>query len=152
MAAPPRAICADLEALARSEEVTDAVRFCGQQLPEELKWYYGAADMFALATTYEGWANVFLEAMACGLPVVSTRVGGNEQVVCSAELGELVEFWDARAFAAALERALVRDWDRAAIIRYARSNTWDRHIDVLEREFRALVNRSRQPVAAEAPA
>ena len=67
------------------------------------------------------------------------------------ELGDLVEFGDARAFARARAGAR-REWDRAAIIRYARSNTWDRHIDVLEREFRALVNRSRQPVAAEAPA
>jgi glycosyltransferase involved in cell wall biosynthesis len=141
---------ASLEALARSEGVADAVRFCGRQLPEDLKWYYGAADVFALATTYEGWANVFLEAMACGLPVVSTRVGGNEQVVCSADLGELVDFWNPAAFAEAVERALRKDWDRAAIIAYARSNTWDRRIDVLEREFRALV-KEREP-AAEATA
>jgi glycosyltransferase involved in cell wall biosynthesis len=132
---------ASLEALARSEGVADAVRFCGRQLPEELKWYYGAADVFALATTYEGWANVFLEAMACGLPVVSTRVGGNEQVVCSPDLGELVEFWDPDAFADAIERALTRNWDRAAIMAYARSNTWDQRIDVLEHEFREIVNR-----------
>jgi glycosyltransferase involved in cell wall biosynthesis len=72
--------------------------------------------------------------------VVSTRVGGNEQVVASPDLGELVEFWDADAFAAAIERALRRDWDRDAIIAYARANTWDRRIDVLEQEFRALVN------------
>ena len=143
---------ASLEALARVDGIADAVRFCGQQLPDELKWYYGAADVFALATTYEGWANVFLEAMACGLPVISTRVGGNEQVVCSPELGELVEFWDAPAFAAAIERALCREWDRAAIIGYARSNTWDRRIDVLEREFRALVNERPQTIAAGAPA
>jgi glycosyltransferase involved in cell wall biosynthesis len=143
---------ADLEALARTKGVADAVRFCGQQLPGELKWYYGAADVFALATTYEGWANVFLEAMACGLPVVSTRVGGNEQVVCSPGLGELVDFWDAPAFAVAIERALRREWDRAAIIAYARANTWDRRIDILEREFRALVNENRRPVEAEAPA
>lgn len=143
---------ASLEAMTRAEGVADAVRFCGQQLPEELKWYYGAADVFALATTYEGWANVFLEAMACGLPVVSTRVGGNEQVLCSLALGELVEFWNAPAFAAAIERALRREWDRAAIIGYARSNTWDRRIDLLEREFRDLVNVGRHVVTAEAPA
>jgi glycosyltransferase involved in cell wall biosynthesis len=143
---------ASLEALARAEGVADAVRFYGQQLPEELKWYYGAADVFALATTYEGWANVFLEAMACGLPVVSTRVGGNEQVVSAPQLGELVPFWDASAFAGAIERALRHEWDRGAIIGYARSNTWDRRIDMLEREFRALVNEGQQTVAAEAPA
>lgn len=128
-----------LETLARNEGVEGAVRFCGRQLPEDLKWYYGAADVFVLATAYEGWANVFLEAMACGLPVVATRVGGNEQVVSSPALGELVDYWNPTEFAAAIERALRRDWNRDAIIAHARSNTWDRRIDLLEHEFRAVV-------------
>jgi glycosyltransferase involved in cell wall biosynthesis len=111
---------------------------------------YGAADVFVLATAYEGWANVLLEAMACGLPVVTTRVGGNEEVVSSAALGELVEYWDAEAFAAAIERALLRDWDRETIIAYARSNSWDRRIDLLEREFRSLLaEASRRKTLAE---
>jgi glycosyltransferase involved in cell wall biosynthesis len=139
-----------LEALARKEGVADAVRFCGRQLHDELLWYYGAADVFVLATAYEGWANVLLEAMACGLPVVTTRVGGNEEVVSSAALGELVEYWDAEAFAAAIERALLRDWDRETIIAYARSNSWDRRIDLLEREFRSLLaEASRRKTLAE---
>jgi glycosyltransferase involved in cell wall biosynthesis len=130
---------AKLEALAHDEGVADAVRFCGRQLQDDLPWYYGAADLFVLATAYEGWANVLLEAMACGVPVVTTRVGGNEEVVSSPALGELVEYWDADKFAAAIERSLRRDWDRDAIVAYARSNSWDRRIDLLEREFRILV-------------
>lgn len=136
---------ATLEALAWNENVADSVRFCGQQLPDELKWYYGAADVFVLATAYEGWANVLLEAMACGLPVVTTRVGGNPQVVSSPALGDLVEYWDAGEFGAAIERALRRDWDHGAIIDYAKSNTWDQRIDLLEREFRELVAQGYAP-------
>jgi len=130
---------AELRALARAEHVEDAVRFCGRQLPEDLAGFYGAADVFAMATEYEGWSNVLLEAMACGLPVVTTRVGGNPQVVSSPTVGELVDYWDADAFVAAVGRALERDWDRDAIVAYARSNEWGARIDVLEREFRALV-------------
>src|SRR5690606_41054153 len=70
-----------LERLAESHGVADCVRFCGPQPQAELPWYYSAADVFVLATAYEGWANVFLEALACGLPVVTTRVGGKPQVI-----------------------------------------------------------------------
>ena len=129
-----------LKRLVKNEGVTDSVRFCGRQPPEDLMWYYGAADVLVMATEYEGWSNVLLEAMACGLPVVTTRVGGNAEVVSASSLGELVEFWNPSAFVDAVSRALERTWDREAIIAYARSNEWSGRIDVLEREFRAMVN------------
>lgn len=122
---------AKLQRLAVQHGVADAVRFCGSQLPKDLKWFYGAADVFTLATAHEGWANVFLEAMACGLPVVTTRVGGNAEVVCDDSLGTLIEFWDADAFGKALSDALAFSWDREAIVAYAQRNTWDRRIDSL---------------------
>ncbi len=127
-----------LEAQARECGVQDAVRFCGRQPQEDLRWFYGAADVFVLATEFEGWANVFLEAMACGLPVVSTRVGGNAEVVSEPDTGELVDWWDADAFADAIDRALARDWDRSAIIAYARSNAWDERVERLVAEFTRL--------------
>lgn len=107
------------------------VHFVGSCTPEELRIPLSASDLFVLATGYEGWANVFLEAMACGLPVITTRVGGNEQVVSSAELGQLVDLGDARQLAEAISDALRRNWDRGRIIDYARANTWDRRIAAL---------------------
>ncbi len=127
-----------LEALARECDVSDAVRFCGSQPPEMLKWFYGAADVFVSATEHEGWANVFLEAMACGLPVVTTRVGGNEQVVTDPRLGELVEWWNPDKFREAIDRALGDVWDVVAIIAHARSNTWDERISRLVAEFKSI--------------
>ncbi len=129
---------ASLEAQARACGVVEAVRFCGTRPQDELRWFYGAADVFVLATEFEGWANVFLEAMACGLPVVTTRVGGNAEVVREPDTGELVDWWDAEAFAAACDRALQRDWDRRAIIDYARSHAWDDRVDRLVDEFTRL--------------
>lgn len=120
---------ARLEALAVEHGVQDVVRFCGPQMPQELKWFYGAADVFALATAHEGWANVFLEAMACGLPVVTTAVGGNAEVVSSAALGTIVPFWDGPAFRDALDAALCRAWDRDAIVAHAQANTWDARVE-----------------------
>lgn len=129
---------AALEAQARECGVADAVRFCGRQPQDELRWFYGAADVFVLATEFEGWANVFLEAMARGLSVVTTRVGSNAEVVSEPATGALVDWWDGDAFAEAIDRALVRDWDRRGIIAYARSNAWDERVERLVAEFSRL--------------
>ncbi|MFO1217480.1 MAG: glycosyltransferase [Burkholderiaceae bacterium] len=114
------------------------VRFCGAVEPDRLASYLSAADLFVLATSNEGWANVLLEAMACGLPVVTTRVGGNAEVVSRDDLGLLVPFGDTSALQQAIESALLRDWDRAAIRAYAQQNTWDARVDVLEQQFCSL--------------
>jgi teichuronic acid biosynthesis glycosyltransferase TuaC len=111
------------------------VRFLGPMKPDDLKWPLSAADLFVLATRREGWANVFLEAMACGLPVVTTDVDGNPEVVCSPDLGETVPFGDAGALQAAILRGLDMPWDRAAIRAHAEENSWDRRVDTLLKLF-----------------
>lgn len=116
----------------------DAVRFLGPLPPEQLHVPLSAADIFVLATRNEGWANVFLEAMACGLPVVTTAVGGNAEVVCSPDLGTVVPFGDAARLQAAIDDALSREWDAQAIRHYAEANTWDRRVEVLVDTFRTL--------------
>jgi teichuronic acid biosynthesis glycosyltransferase TuaC len=93
---------------------------------------------YVLATRNEGWANVFLEAMACRLPVVTTDVGGNREVVCRDELGAVVPFGDAASLQTALSAALALDWDRDAILAYARDNEWDGRVAALVAAFRAL--------------
>lgn len=116
----------------------DCVVFLGALAPEELNVPLSAADLFVLATRNEGWANVFLEAMACGLPVVTTDVGGNAEVVANANLGMLVPFGDPDRLAQAIADALVRDWDRDAIVAYAESNSWERCVRTLAGEFAAI--------------
>jgi glycosyltransferase involved in cell wall biosynthesis len=117
----------------------NCVTFLGQLRPEELSSPLSAADVFVLATSNEGWANVFLEAMACGLPVVTTDVGGNCEVVSRPELGTLVPFDDSDALYNALLSALTNSWDRGAIMAYARDNAWDRRVSILVEEFTTLV-------------
>jgi teichuronic acid biosynthesis glycosyltransferase TuaC len=122
--------------------LTDRVHFLGPVTASDLHKVLSAADVFVLATSNEGWANVFLEAMACGLPVVTTRVGGNAEVVCRPDLGIVVPFGDTNALCNAMAQALRQHWDRAAILAYAQANTWDQRVDVLEAEFRALAQPS----------
>jgi teichuronic acid biosynthesis glycosyltransferase TuaC len=128
------------------------VHFLGALPPEELKWPLSAADVFVLATRNEGWANVFLEAMACGLPVVATDVGGNREVVCRPELGTIVPFGDRAALTAALRDALQRNWPRQAILDYAAENAWDIRVRILLAEFAALYAGTPAPGLSEAEA
>jgi glycosyltransferase involved in cell wall biosynthesis len=135
---PEGDISARLRAQVDALGLADRVRFLGPMAPERVKLPLSAADVFVLATSNEGWANVFLEAMACGLPVVTTDVGGNREVVCDDRLGTVVPFGDAIALQAALEHALDHAWDRTAIVDYARANAWDTRVAALCDEFRRL--------------
>lgn len=130
-----------LEQLTDKLGVREHVRFLGNVPPDELKLPLSAADVFVLATSNEGWANVFLEAMACGLPVVTTDVGGNREVVGDATLGTIVPFNDSDQLCAAVRDALDRKWSREAIRRYAEENAWDRRVDQLEAAFASMVSR-----------
>jgi teichuronic acid biosynthesis glycosyltransferase TuaC len=120
--------------------LSERVHFLGPVAPADLKWPLSAADVFALSTRNEGWANVILEAMACGLPVVATDVGGNAEVVCKPELGGIVPFDDAAALTAALDEALARQWDRQAIRAYAEANSWDTRVGALTALFGRIVS------------
>jgi glycosyltransferase involved in cell wall biosynthesis len=116
----------------------DCVHFLGALPPDEVRRAISAADVSVLATRNEGWANVLLEAMACGVPVVATDVGGNAEVVCREDLGTIVPFGDHPALVSALRDALRRDWDRAAIRQFAEANDWSTRIPVLVSEFRSI--------------
>jgi teichuronic acid biosynthesis glycosyltransferase TuaC len=127
-----------LEAQVAQLNLHEAVHFLGAMAAERLRVPLSAADVFVLATRNEGWANVLLEAMACGVPVVTTDVGGNREVVCNDKLGIVVPFGDAGALEQALADALRRNWDRESIIAYARDNDWAMRVAVLVEEFEEI--------------
>lgn len=114
------------------------VRFLGPKPHEALAEVLSAADVFVLATRAEGWANVFLEAMACGLPVVTTDVGGNREVVCRPELGAVVPFGDAQALGLALQMALKTQWNAECIRQYAQENAWPHRVQMLLDVFHGM--------------
>lgn len=113
----------------------DCVKFMGAVKPDDLPLLLSAADVFVLATSNEGWANVFLEAMACGLPVVTTDVGGNREVVSNETLGIITPFGDQNALAEAIQQALNTGWDRDHIRQYALENSWDERVERLCAHF-----------------
>ena len=114
-----------LKTLARTLGVTERVRFLGNVAQQELRRYYTAADVLVLASAREGWPNVLLEVMACGTPVIATRVGGIPEIVAAGGPGILVDERTPEAIIAAV-RALFADTpDRARTRRYAEQFGWD---------------------------
>lgn len=121
-AGPERAA---LQALAANLGVAEHVHFAGAQPNTQLYRWYSAADIFLLASSREGWANVLLEAMACGTPVVATSIWGTPEVVANDQVGRLVSARDSASFARSITEVLNADLDRPAIRRYAESMGWD---------------------------
>lgn len=103
----------------------DFVRFTGHVTPAQLAELFSAADVFCLASNREGWPNVVNEAMACGVPVVATDVGGVPEMIPSPAIGTVVPAGDAGALEQALVAAFRRDWDRAAVAAWGRSRGWE---------------------------
>jgi glycosyltransferase involved in cell wall biosynthesis len=122
--------------------LTDAVRFLGSLPSDQLHAPLSAADVFVLPTRNEGWANVLLEAMACGLPVLTTDVGGNREVVCDEKLGLIVPFGDDAALRRAISEALRKEWDHDSIVAYARENDWSNRVTILVEEFEGIYHRT----------
>jgi len=127
-ASPEGNYLADLQQQVDRLQLWECVHFLGAMPPEALKVPLSAADIFVLATENEGWANVFLEAMACGLPVVTTRVGGNPEVVENDTLGCVVPFGDGAAMQACIEKLLINPPDRSVIRRHAEGHSWNARV------------------------
>jgi glycosyltransferase involved in cell wall biosynthesis len=104
-----------LEAQTRALGIADAVMFAGYAAQEETPAWYRTADVFALPSDFDNSPNVVLEAMACGLPVVATDVGGLRDYVDPARNGVLVPKGCRADLASALRQLLV-DRTRAAAI------------------------------------
>jgi len=114
----------DLEQLAARLAVADRVRFLGDTPHSQLPELYSAADALVLASSREGWANVLLEAMACGLPVLATDVNGTAEAVQSPEAGLLLPERTAACLAAAVSRLRAHLPRREDTRRYAEQFGW----------------------------
>jgi glycosyltransferase involved in cell wall biosynthesis len=116
---------AELERVAAETGVTPRVRFLGEIAHDALSDAYRAADIFVLASSREGWANVLLEAMASGTPVVATNVNGTPEVLRDPALSVMVEQRSASALADAVKRLRAHTPDRGAVRAYAEQFSWE---------------------------
>ncbi|MEX2543457.1 MAG: glycosyltransferase [Trueperaceae bacterium] len=125
-----------LLAVAEKEGVANSVRFEGRRDRAQLRDYYGAADIFISTPWYEPFGITPVEAMACGLPVLGSAVGGIKSTVVDGETGFLVPADDPDAVAERLaamlgDRRMLRRMGERALERAA-GFTWSRVTDRLE--------------------
>lgn len=95
-----------LKALAQELGIADKVLFTGRR--SDVAQLMNTFDVFALSSLTEGLSNTILEAMATGLPIVATRVGGNPEIVFEGRNGHLVSTGDAAAMAEVLEQLAIQ--------------------------------------------
>jgi glycosyltransferase involved in cell wall biosynthesis len=122
-----------LDTLVKSLGLADKVTWAGHVPRQQLGEHFSQADIFVLPTLSEGTPRVLLEAMASGVPLVASRVGGIPSAVTDGQNGLLVEAKDPQALAQALDRLVADAQLRRKLIvsgyDFARQNTIDRFAD-----------------------
>jgi glycosyltransferase involved in cell wall biosynthesis len=139
---------------ARVEELglQDRVRFTGYVPEEEKALWYNAATCFCYPSLYEGFGLPPLEAMACGVPVVTSNVSSLPEVV--GEAGLTVDPLDSAALSEALRRVLADSGLRSELaaqgMAQARQFTWTEAARQTADVYRRVYERAYQPVGKEA--
>jgi glycosyltransferase involved in cell wall biosynthesis len=132
-----------LRSVAEHSGAAQRVRFMGSRHGAQLRAWYAAADVFVTTPWYEPFGITPLEAMACGTPVVGSRVGGIQHSVVEGETGFLVPPNDPDALAQRLELLyrqplLARSMGARGVQRVRSTFTWERVTDDLLRVYAAV--------------
>lgn len=126
-----------LEKQAEELGVDRRIGFLGSVPHDRLPRIYAAADVMALPSTSEGLANAWVEALACGTPIVISDVGGARELVDRPEAGRIVER-DPEAIAAAIGDLLTHPPEREAVRDTALRFTWEANGDTLLHHLRGV--------------
>ena len=131
---------ARLERRAARPDVAGRVRFLGARAHAELPALLAAADVAVQPSASEGLANVWVEALACGTPIVTCAVGGAGDVVDRAEAGRLVPR-DAASIAAAVRELLADPPPPREVRKAAEKFSWASNAEELEAHLRKVSGR-----------
>jgi len=127
-----------LEKQAEELGVDRRIGFLGSVPHDRLPRIYAAADVMALPSSSEGLANAWVEALACGTPIVITDVGGARELLDRPEAGHIVDR-DPDAIAAAIGDLLTNPPEREAVRDTALRFTWEANGDLLLHHLKGIV-------------
>ncbi|EQB09403.1 glycoside hydrolase [Sphingobium quisquiliarum P25] len=130
-----------LEKLAEELGVDRRIGFLGSVPHDRLPRIYAAADVMALPSSSEGLANAWVEALACGTPIVISDVGGARELLDRPEAGQIVER-DPEAIAAAIGALLYNPPEREAVRDTALRFTWTANADTLLHHLRGIARQA----------
>ncbi|HTT78075.1 MAG TPA: glycosyltransferase [Stellaceae bacterium] len=142
---------AELRALAQRLGLADRVAFIGAKPPDDVALWLAAADLFILASDFEGCPNVVLEAMACGRPLVATKVGDIERMVPSFAGVLFDDPEDEAALADCVVAALGRKWDDTRIRNHVAARSWDDVAEAVAAQWQLAVNPKPAVILADQP-
>ncbi len=115
---------ANLRNLIRELGLQDRVKMVGRLPQHELATYYNAADIFVLASSHEGMANVLLESLACGTPVIATPIAGMDEVITSDLAGMIMEDRSVDAIVVSVRKLFANMPARADVREYGEQFDW----------------------------
>ena len=140
----------ELGELAQKLGVGARVKLLGPVPHHALSTLYSAADIMVLASSREGWANVLLESMACGVPVVATNVNGTSEVVRSQTAGLLVNDRTPEALAKAIMTLRQNLPPRSMVRTYAEAFSWDSTVKANKTLLETIAHAPREASGAAA--
>jgi glycosyltransferase involved in cell wall biosynthesis len=128
-----------LRALAVSEGVAERVHFAGSINHDLMPLILSAADVMVLPTVSEGLANAWVEALACGTPVVTSDVGGARELIINDTAGRLVAR-NAAAVAAGINAVLNNPPSREAVAALTEQFSWEANASTLAAHYARLAS------------
>ncbi|HEY7377257.1 MAG TPA: glycosyltransferase [Steroidobacteraceae bacterium] len=131
----------NLRRLAHECGVSERITWISELRQPALVRYYAAADATVLASSREGMANVLLESIACGTPVIASAVGGNPEIVSTSHAGVLMAERTPAALVTAFRQLQRERPDSAQVRRHAQRFGWEETITRQLRLFHDVASR-----------
>lgn len=113
-----------LKIRARKDGIEQFVLFPGSKAHDEIPLWLNAADLFVFPSFYESFGCVLLEALSCGVPVITSNAGAIPEIIQDRIHGFLINPHEPESLRVSIEKALAQDWNRELLSDYAKAYSW----------------------------
>ena len=130
-----------LKRLVNENQLSCAVRFMGVIPYENVPILMNACDVFVLPSLYESFGCVLLEALACGKPIVTTKVGAIPEIFLDEQHGRLIESGDPEGLAHAIISVIDRSWEPQKLVNFAHQHQWREVAQKIYKCYQEIINK-----------